>query len=286
MTQLRLFTVLALIIAVCGFGQPMFAQATPHFTVKAVPNAQPGQSKVNPQAITPNLYPTWAAFAFTDYPTLNSDSTDIWPCFGDSSSPNPDCPTIGNPSITFPTGGVAVGSPSYTWSLSNCDATSTSTLPCGQTESWYEDDSNDSTDFLIYSITAQQGTSYIADSGTVVFGPNTFGGLSPAANVIIYGDQNFGTMGQTGKNNGNCTADINYPLASNSYPGVYVIAAGKTCVAPVAGVVNFTALTEVATPKYTKSTSPTVCGSVGPPCYTVKFTKKFSTTQKWSINLQ
>jgi hypothetical protein len=34
---------------------------------------------------------------------------------------------------------------------------------------------------------------------------------------------------------------------------------------------------------YTKSTSKTVCGSVGTPCYTVKWTKKYSITQKWTI---
>src|SRR5271169_2326758 len=110
--------------------------------------------------------------AFTQgYPTIgvNADHTDLWPCFG-SSSTNPDCPTIGNPSITFPSGAVALGAPAYVWQLNNpgsngygCNSdtngtSTTSYLPCGQTETWYEDDTGDSTDDLIYSIVVTQGT--------------------------------------------------------------------------------------------------------------------------------
>jgi hypothetical protein len=276
--------------------QAMAQTQTPHhYAIKIVPVPA---NRVQPQfKLTPDLYGTAAVFAFSPYtqssePT-NSDGTDLWPCFGSytssggTGSENPDCPTMGDPAQGFPVGGAALGTPAYTWSLSACNATSTSVLPCGQTNTWYEDDTGDSSDELIYSIEATQGSSVIADSGTVVFGPNTFGGLSPAANVIVYGDQNFGTMGETGKNNGNCDADFNYPLTSPSWPGsTYLIAAGKTCVAPVAGDVTLTATTEVATPVYTKETKSSVCGSVGTPCYTVKFTKKYSVKQKWTIVLE
>jgi hypothetical protein len=51
----------------------------------------------------------------------------------------------------------------------------------------------------------------------------------------------------------------------------------------VAGLATLTATTEVGTPKYTKSTSKTVCGAVGVPCYTVKWTKKYSVAQKSTI---
>jgi hypothetical protein len=289
MTRLRMYqcAVLALIVAFCAFGQLAVAQSAPrtapHYVVKAVPHTPSSGAHPN-FTITKDLYPTWAAFAGTPVGEIsNTDGTDGWPCFGGGSSPNPDCPTIGDPTVNFPTNGLAIGAPSYTWSLSNCNATSTTTPPCGQTETWYEDDTNDSADFLTYSIEATQGTSIIADSGVVVFGPNTFGGLSPAANVIIYGDQNFGTMGLTGPNNGNCDADFGYPLTSPTFTSTYVVQAGKTCVAPVAGPVTITAITEVGTPKYTKSTKTSVCGSVGVPCYTVKFTKKYSLTQKWTI---
>jgi len=272
--------VVALIIAFCAFGQLVLAETPHNYQVRVVPRTQ--GNAIHASTLADNLYPTWAAFAgspwtSTSSPT-NSDGTDLWPCFGGGNTQNVDCPTIGDPTQNFPDNGVAVGSPSYTWSLSACDATSTSSNYCGQTETWYEDDSNDSSDFLIYSITAQQGSNYIADSGTVVFGPNSFGGLSPAANVIIYGDQNFGTMGETGVNNGNCEANYDYPLSSPGWPGsTYVIAAGKTCVAPVTGTVNFVATTEVATPSYTKQKNGT---------YTVKFTSKYKLQQKWSITLQ
>ncbi len=286
-----------LIISMAVFAPQATAQTqTPHhYAIKIVPvpaNAQ------HPQfTLKANLYGTAAVFTFSPYtqsssPT-NSDGTDLWPCFGSytssggSGSENPDCPTVGDPAQGLPVGGAALGTPAYTWSLSACDATSTSALPCGQTNTWYEDDSGDSTDELIYSIEATQGSSVIADSGTVVFGPNTFGGMSPAANVVVYGDQNFGTMGETGTNNGNCDADFDYPLTSAAWPGsTYLIAANKTCVAPVAGDVTLSATTEVATPVYTKSDKAAVCGAVGTPCYTVKFTKKYSVTQKWTIVLE
>jgi hypothetical protein len=221
------------------------------------------------------LYATEAAFVATDLPTTNTDGSDLWPCFGDTSSANPDCPTIGAPSVTFPTGGVALGAPSYTWSLSACNGTTNGNVLCGQTNSWYEDDSGDSTDDLTYEIEVTQGENIIADSGLVDFGPNTFGGLSPAANVIIYGDQNFGTLGETGKNNGNCDADFNYP--SPELPGVFVIAAGKTCVDPVAGPVKFTATTSVQTATFTTSAKGVT---------TVKYKLKYKVKQTWTITLQ
>jgi hypothetical protein len=283
------------VLAFTVVGQLAVAQPH-HYTVKVVPRAQ--AEAVPESGVAKNLYGTSAVFAFSPYtqsssPT-NSDGTDLWPCFGSytssggTSSENPDCPTIGDPSQGFPAGGVVLGGYAYTWSLSDCNATSTTAPPCGQTETWYEDDSGDSTDELTYTIEATQGSTVIADSGTVVFGPNTFGGQSPAANIVISGDENFGDMGvKTGPNNGNCDADFDYPLTSAAFPGsTYVIAAGKTCGAAVSGPVSLTATTEVATPKYTKSTSSSVCGSVGTPCYTVKFTKKYSVTQKWTINLQ
>jgi len=298
MTKSCLFQVLAPLaiaaLVVCG---QAVAQEKPHFQIKLVPRVN-SDVRARPETLTKNLYALQAAFT-QGYPTpaANSDSTDIWPCFG-AAAGNPDCPTIGDPSITFPAGGVAVGAPAYVWQLSNpgsngygCDAdtngtSNTAYLPCGQTETWYEDDTGDSTDDLTYSIVVTQGSNTLVDSGTVDFGPNSFGGLTPPADVIIYGDQNFGAWSgaTTGPNNANCTADFNYPLASDpptAFP--YIIEAGKTCTDPVSGAATLTAVTEVATPKYTKSTSSAVCGSVGPPCWTVKYTKKYSITQKWTI---
>ena len=106
-------------------------------------------------------------------------------------------------------------------------------------------------------------------------------------------------MGQSGANNGNCSAAYNYPIPGYVSPtatptGIaypYIIPAGKTCVQPVAstsstsGEVAFSATTEIGTPKYSKLTTG-VDGVNGNPCTTthpcakVSYTKKFSVAQK------
>jgi len=292
----RLFLVVGLVamIAFIACSQLAVAQGKPHYQVKILPKANaefgPGATTTNPPPAV-GLYPTWAAFTGTSNnggTPLNTDGTWLWPCFGGGATANVDCPTIGDPSIPFPVNGVVVGTPQYTWSLAACDGTTNGSsmggsptyIPCGQTASWYEDDANDNTDDLLYSIVITQGTSIIVDSGTVDFGVNTYGGMSPAANIIIYGDQNFGTLGQTGKNNGNCTANYNYPGVGAIPTGLFIVAAGKTCFEPVAGLATVTATTELATPVWTSKTTK------GVTTYTVKYTKKYSLTQKWNIWLQ
>jgi hypothetical protein len=312
-------TVVALLV--CAGPQAQAAEPHHHYTIKVMPRA----ARPDGQAIHPNvtlaLNGVQQSFVGTPYSdpqvssnVLNSDSTEVWPCFGsyDGSTPsteNPDCEFFKDtnysglsPAFTvgLPTGAGVLGIPSYTWSLADCDATSSTTLPCGQTATWYEDNSNDSTDDLLYEIEVVQGTSVIADSGLIDFCGGTgclngngvgvgnpYGGLSPAADVVIYGDQNFGTMGVTGKNNGNCDASFNYPVTSNPAGGEFGIAANKTCVAPVAGVATITATTELATPTY-KLDSAKNCATAGvsSPCYTVTFAKKYSVLQKWTINLE
>lgn len=280
MTRTRCFhlATVALIVTVCFSGQLALSQS--HFEVRAVPHQAQTTPDSNP-APTANLYGLSATFAGTPFALgPNTDGSDRWPCFG-SNSTNTDCPTIGNPSITFPTGGAALGVPQYVWSYTACDANSSSVPPCGQTNTFYEDDSNDSTDDLIYLLTATQVQSgkvvYVADSGTVDFaGANPFGGAAPPADVVIYGDQNFGTLGATGKNNGNCSANFNYPVTYPTITYPYVVAANKTCVNPVPGLVTITALTELAHPTYTQH------GSTA----TVKFTIIKKLQQKWTIWLQ
>ena len=293
MTRIFQVAVVVLIVAFC-FGQFALAADSHHWAARAVPSTNMRGPGVHGNAADANnLYALWGAFAggpIASYASpFNSDGSEIWPCFGGGTAANPDCPSIGSPTQPFATSGVVVGAPFFTWPLSFCDQTTTTATPCGQTETWYEDDSADTTSDLTYLITATQGTGtglkYIADSGTVDFGPNPFGVLgNPGGVIIISGDQGFGTMGQTGPNNGNCFASFNYPLTAPANPGgVYVVAAGKTCVAPVSGLVTFTAVTELGKPAYKKQTSATVCGSVPTPCYTVTFAKKKAITQKWTI---
>jgi hypothetical protein len=301
-------TVVALLV--CAGPQAQAAEPHHHYTIKVMPRA----ARPDGQAIHPNvtlaLNGVQQSFVGTPYsdPQVSSNPFDsdaagseVWPCFGSydgttASTANPDCEYFEDSfyspkNVYIPTNAAVLGTPSYTWSLADCDATSSTTLPCGQTNTWYEDNSNDSTDELLYIIEVTQGTAVIADSGTVDFGPNVYGGLSPAADVVIYGDQNFGTMGETGENNGNCEASFGYPLATNANPGsVYTVQANKTCVAPVAGLAKLTATTEIASPAYTALTRGTggngqTCTKTAP-CYDVKYTVKYKLAQSWDINLE
>ena len=269
MTRSRSFRVLVFVAMVALFAcsQLAVAQEKPHFQIKVVPKMNSDVPQANP-APPANLYGLGQAFTATPYPApVNSDGSDLWPCFGNSTTPNTDCPTIGNPSVTFPTGGVADGIPQYVWSFANCDADTNGTsntkyIPCGQTETWYEDDSGTTTSFdLTYLITATQVqsgvTQYLVDSGVVDFGPNSFGGATPPSDVIVFGDQNLGDWpgATTGPNNANCSADFNYPTAADPAGVLFIIQANKTCVAPLPGLVTFTAVTTVAKPIYPKHTT-------------------------------
>jgi len=282
MKRIRVFemAILAILSAGCAFGQSATAQA-PRFKATGIQKAQMQKPATNP-APANNLYGLSADFAVTPFPFgQNSDGFDRWPCRGRDST-NPDCPTIGNPSVTFPTGGEVLGSSHYVWSFAACDANQPQSTytPCGQTETIYEDDTNDATDDLIYTLVVTQvqngKTVQIANSGITDFaGPNPFGSL-PGFSIVIYGDQNFGTLGQTGKNNGNCAASYNYPVSWPTITYPYVVAGNKTCVDPVPGLATITATTEIATPTYK------VTGSTA----TVKFAAKYKLAQKWSIWLQ
>jgi hypothetical protein len=300
----RLIQVLASLALVALFigGQQVLAQSEPqHYRIEVVRPAHPEATPANPPPIK-NLYGVYQAFVgspFTSGDTVtNTDGTEIWPCFGAASPGNTDCPNVGNPAQLLPPNAAVLGTPSYTWPFANatgvvgCDqSTTTDTTPCGQTNTWYEDDTLDTTDDLTYLIVATQVQSgkvlTLSDSGTVDFGPNPFG-TATGANVVIFGDQGFGTIGvATGPNNGECSASFNYPLTAPKNPGVvYGIAARKTCVNPIPGLVTITATTELGRPTYTKSTSTTACAPVAPPCYLVKYTKKYSVTQKWNIWLK
>jgi hypothetical protein len=295
----RLFAVL-MVVALCVSGA---MAATAHHPVasKAVLKTH-HSAHVRPATLSANLYGTVAAFVgdqFTDNEynivadPYNGDDTFLWPCFGGATdeagdNANQDCPTVGYPSQPLPFNAVVIGAPEYSWSLALCNASASTSGSCGQVEAWYEDDTNDSTDELIWTVTAQQGSSYVLDSGTTDFGPNVDGAF-PGANIALtLGGVGLGTYGVTGANNGACAANYNYPLAAASNPGeLYVVAAGKTCINPSAGTVAWTSTIEIAKPAYKKVTG-TACTSLGvpSPCYTVKYTKKYSLAQKWDNYLE
>jgi hypothetical protein len=254
----------AILLAFCALTQPAMAESATKFHIAAVPHTK--QAALAPAAISVGLLPLLQAFVALP-PSQNTDGTFLWPCLGNTTTPNPDCPTIGNPSIPFPTGGIVIGSPAALWSLASCTATTTTTPNCGQLETWYQDNSGDTTDDLTYTITAKQGTNFILDSGALDIGPNPFGTTPTVAFVL--GDVNFGTMGQTGKNNGNCLGNVNYP---NPGPGPFRIASNQTCVDPVAGPVTITATTALKTPTFKNGK--------------VTYVTQFKTTQTWTIFLQ
>ncbi len=254
-----------------------------------------------------DLQPLAAAFTQVAPHVTNIDGSDLWPCFGYPPGPNLDCPTVGNPSVSFPFGGVVLGFPSYVWSLHDklpgspgsgygCDAYLNGTTgpagsaykPCGQIATWYEDDTFDSTDDLLQRVVVSQGNKVIYDSGTLDYGP-----AGPSVNypveVILSTDANFGVWQGAGwgRNNGNCSANLHYPLATPNFPGgFYAVASGRTCLPPVSGPALFTTSTVLATPAYTQVTG-AACTASGAtsPCYTVKWTRTHAIQQDFKIFL-
>jgi len=291
----RLFAVLAVLAVVVFCISGAIAEETPHSHIAVLKHAP---SDVRPLTGPPTgLWIPWADFAAFSNAT-NSDGTFLWPCFGSyvpssgtntGIAANPDCPTIGDPSVPFPNGGVVVGNPNYLWAVADCNATSTSAPNCGDQETFVTDNTADLTDDLFFSLVITQGTTTIYDSGTQVYGANVFG-LTAADFPIIwinYNPQNLGDQGiTTGPNNGNCLANLNYPLTSDTSPTFpYYIAGGKTCGAATAGVATGTVTIEYGKPAYTKETTAAKCDGVTPPCYTVKFTKEHEATYKFTIDL-
>src|SRR5215469_15740605 len=244
-------------------------------------------------ALAQRLFPLQANLVQV-FPVIdtNADGSDLWPCIGRATG-NPDCPVVGNPSITLPRGGIVLGFPSFTWSLAagpaavngvGCDALSNGTTgaqptqyrPCAQLDTWFEDNSNDPTDDLLQRITVTQGSRVIYDSGTVDYGPA--GPITYPVRVLLNTDVNFGFWpgAAVGPNNGNCVANVGYPLSAPTNPGTtYVVAAGQTCEQPVAGKVRIVTVTMLATPTYAQA-SGDVCSSSGvaSPCFTVTWTKR------------
>jgi hypothetical protein len=243
-----------------------------------------------------------ASFA-EDYPTIeaNADGSDLWPCIGGT----PDCQTIGNPAVPFPSSALAVGFPAYGFALGNtpgigngigCDALVNGTgaqgtpyAPCAQILTWHEDNSGDSTDDVLWRATVTQGGNVVYASGKVDFGPLGANVTYPLQ-VVIYDDANLGYWpgAQTGPNNGNCYADEFYPLSTPAFPpsGFYVISSAKTCGRPQPGPAQVETVTILATPSYTKvSGDPCTSKNVPSPCYVVKYTHQHEIRQNFTIEL-
>ena len=218
MTKSRLLVVASLAIVVflvCG--QQALAQH--HLQARVVPATSLHQGAASPAAGFDELFQLSSGFGAL--PPVDGGGNDEWPCFPNANANGADCSTIA-------AGGVVIGAPAYTWSLTNCDGNTATSPNCGQVFWFYEDDTNDNTDHLIVSIVVKQGTSYILDTGNFDFGPNPF----PAGSIVVISDDAaFGTLGATGKNNGFCAGS------------------NKTCVNPVKGIATVTLTTKVGASK-------------------------------------
>jgi hypothetical protein len=213
MTKSRLFQVIASMAIVAFFVCGQQALAQHHLQARVMPATHQGIAQ--PPSGPVLLFQLASGMGVL--PPVDGGGGDEWPCFGGSA----DCSTIA-------AGGVVIGTPSYTKSLTACDANTPTSPACGQIFWFYEDDTNDNTDHLKVSIAVKQGTKFILDTGIFDFGPNPF----PAGSVIIISDDvAFGTLGATGKNNGFCAGS------------------NKICSDPVAGVANVTVTTMVGTSK-------------------------------------
>jgi hypothetical protein len=263
-----------------------------------------GAARTGAHALKPFFKGLQAAFTQA-YPVIgaNADGTDLWPCVSGSTA-NPDCPTLGNPVIQFPRDAVVTGFPGFGFALQNtpglgngtgCDALVNGTgpqgtpyKPCAQITTWYDDNTNDSTDDLLWRIEVTQGGNIIYASGTIDFGPAGPNVKYPV-HVVLSNDANLGYWpgAGTGPNNGNCSKDIFYPLANPAFPGgFYEVAAGKSCVRPHAGPAQVTEVTLLATPAYAQVSGNACTGKgVASPCYVVKWTRTQEIRQNFTVDL-
>lgn len=219
MSKSRMFQVLSCLVVVAFLmcGQQAMAQSRHHFTARVVSGA------VAPHGNAVEKYDELFELSsgFGALPPVDGSDNDEWPCFPNQNANGADCSQISP-------GGVVIGTPAFTWSYAACDANSPTSANCGQIFWFYEDDTGDGTDDLIVSIVAKQGSNIILDTGNFDFGPNPF----PAGSVIVISDDvAFGTLGETGKNNGYCDGSK------------------KTCSDPLAGTATIVVTTKVGPSK-------------------------------------
>ncbi len=213
---------LSIALYVVGGQQALAQEAKDHWQLKVMPGTH--QSGARAEVRFDQLYLLSEGFAVL--PPQDTSHLDQWPCFPNPADPNyTDCSSIA-------AGGVVTGVPAYTWSLSACNADTSASTNCGQIYWFYEDDTGDTIDHLITTVTVKQGSNYILATGNIDHGPNP---ATSGSIVVITDDVAFGTLGETGKNNGYCAAS------------------GKTCSTPLQGLASVTVTTKVGPSKIMKS---------------------------------
>ncbi len=202
MTKIRMFAFAALaVIVALGVAGQAFA-VDPHFKVVTV-GPVAGHTDVVPDAASKvhQLMTNMGVAAPADASDLPT-----WPCFTGGS--DPDCSSI-------TAGGLVVGIPFYTWSLSGCTSSSEA---CGQIFWAFETDVPSTTAKIEITLNVTQGSNTIYSTGSapIDVGDNPGKGYME----IISGNVGFGV--------GDCGA-------------------GVTCVAPVAGAATITTTTKIGT---------------------------------------
>ncbi len=199
MTRTRMFMFAALAggLALSVGAQAQSLAENPHIKLAVLGKAP--VHAASPEATPSNIYQGITEMGVL--PPTDAGGDGEWPCFGG----NADCSTIA-------AGGLVIGLPVYTWSLTNC---TTSTTSCGQVAWTFEDDNTTSGE-IEAQVEVKQGTSVIYDSGYQKLAKNT--GYDGYVLAISF-DVGFGV--------GNCVPTT------------------VTCVAPVAGAATITVSTKI-----------------------------------------
>jgi hypothetical protein len=203
MKRLRMFAFAALAVVVAlGVSGQAFA-VDPHFKIVTVGPVAGHTSDAEPQAAS-QVHQLMTNMGVAAPADSSGDAT--WPCFTGGS--DPDCSSIA-------AGGLVVGIPFYTWSLSSCTSSSAA---CGQIYWAFETDVASTKAPIEITLNVTQGSNVIYSTGSAPLnvGPNPGKGYME----IISGNVGFGV--------GDCGA-------------------GVTCVAPVAGAATITTTTKIGT---------------------------------------
>jgi hypothetical protein len=203
MTKTRMFMSAALaVVFAFGVCAESALALDPHFRLISI-GSRPVQTDAVPDAAS---LVHQGVTAMGVLPPLDASSLDTWPCF--TGGTDPDCSAIA-------AGGLVIGVPVATWSLTNCTS---STLACGQIFWTFETDVTSKKTAIDVSITVTQGTSTIMSTGVVNIGKNPGAGFIEA----ISDDVAFGV--------GDC-------------------ASPTVCVAPVAGPATIKVTTAIGQQK-------------------------------------
>jgi len=182
MTKLHMFMSAALAAtAALGVPGPALAQDSagfdPHLSVTAV--AKVPIQDISPDTAAPAML--GGELALGTLPPVDGSGYEYWPCFTGVST---DC-------ISIPAGGIVSGIPHLFWSKKTCTSKKTA---CAQLTWWFQDNSTDTTDDLIITISANQGKKFILYQ-TFDVGSNDCcsGYLVDLATNVAFGPGNCGT---------------------------------------------------------------------------------------------